>query len=111
MRAVARADGIESCYNVCVSAVAGIGGLNNAAKRNVKADQLRLVPRDNLNKETESNEDTETRHCRNILLWPVGFRTLLSDVTFIIVCQFESSSCRLSTKLNPSVHLYSSQAL
>lgn len=32
--------------NVCVSAVAGIGGLNNGAKRNVKADQLRPVPRD-----------------------------------------------------------------
>jgi hypothetical protein len=30
--------------NVCVSAVAGIGGLSNGAKRNVKADQLRPVP-------------------------------------------------------------------
>ena len=53
--------------NVGVSAVAGIGGLSNGAKRNAKADQLRLVPRHNLNKETESNEDTEPRlwhiHC------------------------------------------------
>ena len=60
-------------HNVCVSAVAGIGGLNNGAKRNVKADQLRPVPRHNVNKENESNEDTEPRHCRNILLvavWP-----------------------------------------
>ncbi|GEM_PF-3465641 len=57
--------------NVCVSAVAGIGGLSNGAKRNAKADQLRSVPRHNLNKETESNEDTEPRHCRNILLGAV----------------------------------------
>ena len=54
--------------NVCVSAVAGIGGLSNGAKRNAKADQLRPVPRHNVNKENESNEDTEPRHCRNILL-------------------------------------------
>ena len=45
--------------NVCVSAVAGIGGLSNGAKRNAKADQLRPVPRHNVNKENESNEDTE----------------------------------------------------
>jgi len=32
--------------NVGVSAVAGIVGLNNGAKRNVKADQLRPVPCD-----------------------------------------------------------------
>jgi hypothetical protein len=32
--------------NVCVSAVAGLGGLSNVAKRNAKADQLRPVPRD-----------------------------------------------------------------
>ena len=54
--------------NVCVSAVAGVGGLSNGAKRNAKADQLRPVPRHNVNKENESNEDTEPRHCRNILL-------------------------------------------
>ena len=54
--------------NVCVSAVAGIGGLGNGATRNAKADQLRPVPRHNVNKENESNEDTEPRHCRNILL-------------------------------------------
>ena len=35
--------------NVCVSAVAGIGGLSNGAKRNAKADQLRLVPLDKCN--------------------------------------------------------------
>ncbi len=56
---------------VWVCAVAGIGGLNNGAKRNVKADQLRPVPRHNLNKETESNEDTVPRHCTNLLLWVV----------------------------------------
>ena len=64
--------------NVCVSAVAGIGGLSNGAKRNAKADQLRPVPRHNLNKETESNEDTEPRHCRNILLAAGHYRFLLS---------------------------------
>ena len=48
--------------------MAGIGGLSNGAKRNAKADQLRPVPRHNVNKENESNEDTEPRHCRNILL-------------------------------------------
>lgn len=57
---------------VGVSAVAGIGGLSNGAKRNAKADQLRPVPRHNVNKENESNEDTEPRHCRNILLVAVG---------------------------------------
>ena len=35
---------------------------------NAKPDQLRPVPRHNVNKENESNEDTEPRHCRNILL-------------------------------------------
>ena len=35
--------------NVCVCDVAGIGGLNNGAKRNVKPDQLRPVPRDKCN--------------------------------------------------------------
>jgi len=54
--------------NVWVCAVAGIGGLKNEAKRNVKPDQLRPVPRHNINKETESNEDTEPRHCTNLLL-------------------------------------------
>jgi hypothetical protein len=32
--------------NVCVYAVWGIGGLKNAAQRNVKPDLLRTVPRD-----------------------------------------------------------------
>ena len=63
-------------HNVCVSAVAVIGGLSNGAKRNAKADQLRPVPRHNVNKENESNEDTEPRHCRNILLGTVA--TLIS---------------------------------
>ena len=35
---------LRVAHNVCVSAVAGIGGLNNGAQRNVKADQLRPVP-------------------------------------------------------------------
>lgn len=58
--------------NVWVCAVAGIGGLSNEAKRNAKTDQLRPVPRHNLNKETESNEDTEPRHCTNLLLCVVA---------------------------------------
>ena len=49
-------------------AVAGLGGLGNEAKRNAKTDQLRLVPRHNINKETESNEDTEPGHCASTLL-------------------------------------------
>jgi hypothetical protein len=52
--------------------VTGIGRLKNAAKRNVKPDQLRPVPRHNLNKETESNEDTEPGHWTSILLATVG---------------------------------------
>ena len=63
--------------NVGVSAVAGIGGLSNGATRNAKADQLQPVPRHNLNKETESNEDTEPRHCTNLLLWRVVLSTLI----------------------------------
>jgi len=35
---------------------------------NAKPDQLRPVPRHNVNKENESNEDTEPPHCINILL-------------------------------------------
>ena len=58
-------------HNVGACAVAGIGGLGNVAKRNAKTDQLRPVPRHNLNKETESNEDTEPGHCTSILL-PAG---------------------------------------
>ena len=54
--------------NVGACAVAGIGGLGNAAKRNAKTDQLRPVPRHNVNKETESYEDTEPGHCTSILL-------------------------------------------
>lgn len=38
------------------------------SEANAKPDQLRLVPRHNLNKETESNEDIEPPHCINILL-------------------------------------------
>ena len=40
---------------------------------NAKPDQLRPVPRHNINKETESNEDNEPRHCTNPLLSPVRF--------------------------------------
>lgn len=63
--------------NVCACAVTGIGRLKNGAKRNVKPDQLRPVPRHNINKETESNEDTEPGHCTSILL-PACARLLVS---------------------------------
>jgi hypothetical protein len=46
-------------HNVGVCDGRGIGGLGNEAKRNTKTDQLRPVPRNNVNKENESNEDTE----------------------------------------------------
>ena len=55
-------------HNVGVCTVAGIGGLGNEAKRNAKTDQLRPVPRHNVNKENESNEDTEPGNCANLLL-------------------------------------------
>lgn len=55
-------------HNVSACAVADIGGLGNEAKRNAKTDQLRPVPRHNINKETESNEDTEPGHCASTLL-------------------------------------------
>ena len=48
--------------NVGACAVAGIGGIGNEAKRNAKTDQLRPVPRYNVNKENESYEDTEPGH-------------------------------------------------
>ena len=63
-------------HNVGACSVAGIGGLGNEAKRNAKTDQLRPVPRHNVNKENESNEDTEPRHCRNILLCTVPQSTV-----------------------------------
>ena len=72
--------------NVCVCDERGLGGLSNAAQRNAKADQLRPVPRHNVNKEVESNEDTEPRHCRNILLWAVY---LLFPKSLIESMQFE----------------------
>ena len=59
--------------NVGACAVAGIGGLGNEAKRNAKTDQLRPVPRHNVNKENESNEDTEPGYCTSTVLvavWP-----------------------------------------
>ena len=56
--------------------MAGIGGLKNGAQRNVKPDQLRLVPRHNVNKENESNEDTEPGHSANILLCTVPQSTV-----------------------------------
>ena len=55
-------------HNVCACAVAGIGGLGNGANRNAKTDQLRPVPRHNVNKETESNEDTAPGHCTSTVL-------------------------------------------
>ena len=52
-----------------------LGGLGNEAKRNAKTDQLRLVPRHNINKENERYEDTEPgyghAHCCSPL--PVFF--------------------------------------
>jgi hypothetical protein len=63
--------------NVGACAVAGIGGLKNAAKRNVKPDQLRPVPRHNLNKENESNEDTEPPPDTNLLLAAVAFSQIV----------------------------------
>jgi hypothetical protein len=39
-------------YNVCVYAVAGLGGFINAAQRNVKPDLLYIVPRDRTTFET-----------------------------------------------------------
>ena len=71
-------------HNVWVCAVAGIGGLKNVAKRNVKPDQLRPVPRHNVNKETESNEDTEPRHCTNLLL-AAGLFVRISIATTLIL--------------------------
>ena len=61
-------------HNVGVCGGRGIGGLGNAAKRNAKTDQLRPVPRHNVNKENKSNEDTEPPPDTNLLLWPVGLR-------------------------------------
>ena len=74
-------------HNVCVSAVAGIGGLSNGAKRNAKADQLRPVPRHNVNKENESNEDTEPRHCRKLLLWLVPLSLIFFWLKVLYFCQ------------------------
>ena len=62
--------------NVGACAVAGIGGLGNEAKRNAKTDQLRPVPRHNVYKENESNEDTEPGYCTSTLLAAVFFPTL-----------------------------------
>ena len=65
--------------------MAGIGGLSNGAKRNAKADQLRPVPRHNVNKENESNEDTEPRHCINILCVPSMAQLLSSRENSLII--------------------------
>ena len=77
-----RSDVNALVHNVGACAVAGIGRLKNVAKRNVKPDQLRPVPRHNLNKETESSEDTEPGHCTSTVLWPVPFTLLFSMVFF-----------------------------
>jgi len=55
-------------HNVCVCDVAGIGSLAKSASADGKADQLRPIPRHNVNKETESNEDTEPGHCTSIFV-------------------------------------------
>ena len=68
--------------NVGACAVAGIGGLGNEAKRNAKTDQLRPVPRHNVNKENESNEDTEPGYCTSTVLaaaWPFTNLNLKSN--------------------------------
>jgi hypothetical protein len=70
-------------HNVGACDGRGLGGLSNGAKRNAKADQLRPVPRHNVNKETESKEtesketeskeDTKPPPDTNLLLvavWP-----------------------------------------
>ena len=53
-------------------------------KRNAKADQLRPVPRHNVNKENESNEDTEPPPGTNLLLAGVF---LYSELPFFLYCQ------------------------
>ena len=60
-------------HNVGACSVAGIGGLGNEAKRNAKTDQLRLVPRHNINKENKSYEDTEPGYCTSTVLAVVPF--------------------------------------
>ena len=60
-------------HNVGACDGRGLGGLGNEAKRNAKTDQLRLVPRHNVNKETESYADTEPGHCTSTVLAPVVF--------------------------------------
>jgi hypothetical protein len=63
-------------HNVVVCGGRGIGGLGNEAKRNAKTDQLRPVPRHNVNKETESNEDTEPPPDTNLMLGAAAFVSL-----------------------------------
>ena len=72
-RSEARCPSQKIAPNVGACAVAGIGGLGNEAKRNAKTDQLRPVPRYNINKENESYEDTEPGYCTSTVLaaaWP-----------------------------------------
>ena len=82
--------------NVGACAVAGIGGLGNEAKRNAKTDQLRPVPRYNVNKENESYEDTEPGYCTSTVLGVVpaignfkhgckGFGCVSASVAFALV--------------------------
>jgi hypothetical protein len=46
VRAVFYFDVPGMLHNVCVYAVAGLGGFKNAAQRNVKPDMQYIVPRD-----------------------------------------------------------------
>lgn len=97
--------------NVGACAVAGIGGLGNEAKRNAKTDQLRLVPRHNINKETESNEGTEPGHCTSILLAVVGpFSSLHSKPCLLspvnVIHLFISQSCGGAFFIAYFIHLH-----
>lgn len=60
------------------------GGFKNGAQRNVKADQLHPALRHNVNRETESIEDTEIRQLRKPFCWRQWL--CLNDGSF---CEFE----------------------
>jgi len=71
--------------NVGVCGGRGIGGLGNEAKRNAKTDQLRAVPRHNVNKENENYEDTEPPPDTNLLCVPSMARLLSSREISLII--------------------------
>ena len=52
-----------------------------------------LSPGTNVFKDNESNEDTEPRHCTNLLLWRVVFSTLILNSSALeMLEQIESLS-------------------